>query len=94
VKEVKNDSLGFEKFLVDELIVSLLSQLAGGYVRLLVKARKENLPEHTVRKYRTRFNEVGKAKITLHSLTYPQKVEKINTYKTELKEVLAQEKAV
>lgn|GEM_PF-2303604 len=92
MENFRNDSLGFEKFVIDELIVSLLSQLSGEYVRLVMKAKKSDLADHAL-KYHARFNEISKAKRSLYALTYSQKVEDIKKYELELKQVLALEEA-
>ncbi|MBT1685441.1 hypothetical protein [Dawidia soli] len=92
MNKFSDDSLGFEKFLIDEQIVSLLSQLAGGYVRLTVKAKKNHL-HIQANQYQSRFNQIGKAKTNLYTLSYPEKVLEIRKYEDELKQILAEEKA-
>jgi hypothetical protein len=78
MNKFSDDSLGFEKFLIDEQIISLLSQLAGGYVRLTMKAKKNHLQQQADQ-YQIRFIQIGKAKTNLYTLTYSEKVSDTKT---------------
>jgi hypothetical protein len=94
MEDLRNDTLGFEKFKIDEQLFSLLNQLLGGYARLVFKSERKSLDKTRVYHFRNRFKEIGKLKSDIVNYTYPQKLSEIEKFKDELRTILTNERTL
>lgn len=92
MENMNNDTLGFEQFKIDEQLSSLLSQILGGYARLAFKAKQQF--HNNSFEFQHRFDQIGEIKSQIKYYSYQQKVEEIQKFQVELKDVLLKERAL
>lgn len=93
MKDLEDDILGFEKFAIDEQLMSVIGHLSGVYARLSLKARNNHscvLQQDVVL---ARFSEIEELKSSIKNLSYHDKLQVITQIEEELKAVLAKEQA-